>query len=60
MPPRVFSTLTSPIVFEAWLLTLWRSSRFAGMTSLRVVLRVGSLEEEYNRIGDTWEDSIRD
>lgn len=49
MPPRVFSILTSPIVFDAWLLTFLRSSRFAGMTSLKVDLRSGSLEEEYDR-----------
>lgn len=47
MPPRVFSTLTSPMTAELWDLTFLRSSRFSGMTSLRVVLRSGSEEDEY-------------
>ena len=46
MPPRVFSTLISPIFLSAWLLTFLSSSRFAGMISLSVLLRSGSLEEE--------------
>ena len=46
IPPNVFSTLTSPIVLLAWLLTFLSSSRFAGMASLRVVLRSGSEAEE--------------
>ena len=46
MPPRMFSTLTSPIVLLAWLLTFLSSSRFAGMTSLKVALRSGSEVEE--------------
>lgn len=49
MPPKVFSTLTSPNFLSAWLLTCLRSSRFSGMTCLRVVLRSGSDEEEYGR-----------
>lgn len=49
MPPRVFSTLTSPMTLSEWALTFFRSSRLAGMTCLRVVLRSGSEEEEYWR-----------
>lgn len=49
MPPSVFSTLTSPIILLAWLLTLLSNSRFAGIISLRVVLRSGSGAEEYVR-----------
>ena len=52
MPPRVFSTMTSAIFLFAWLLTFLRSSRFAGMTSLSVVLRSGSEAEEYDRSKD--------
>ena len=49
MPPNVFSTLTSPIFLLAWLLTCFTNSRLAGMTSLRVVFRSGSADEEYGR-----------
>ena len=49
MPPRVFSTLTCPIVLSTCCLTFLRSSRFAGMTSFSVVLRFGSAVEELDR-----------
>lgn len=45
MPPRVFSTLTSPIFLSACVLTFFSSSRLAGMTLARVSLRSGSEEE---------------
>jgi len=47
IPPKVFSTLTSPIVVLPCFFTFWSSSRFAGMTSFKVVLRSGSFEDEY-------------
>ena len=56
MPPSVFSTLTSPIVLLAWLLTFLRSSRFAGIASFKVVLRSGSEAEENFRIEGVAED----
>lgn len=48
MPPRVFSTLTSPMTLDECALTFFRSSRLAGMTLFSVVLRSGS-EVEYWR-----------
>lgn len=47
----VFSILTSPIVLFPWLFNFLRSSLFAGITSLRVVLRSGSEAEEYVLVG---------
>ena len=44
--------MTSAIFLFAWLLTFLRSSRFAGITSLSVVLRSGSEAEEYDRSKD--------
>ena len=38
------------MVLEAWLFNFLRSSRLAGIASLRVVLRSGSIEEEYRRV----------
>lgn len=35
----------------AWLFTFFKSSRLAGITSLKVDLRSGSAEEEYDREG---------
>ena len=50
MPPRVFSTLTSPsILLPCSVLTFFNSSRFAGMISFNVDLRSSSSEEEYAR-----------
>ena len=42
IPPSVFSILTSPMTLSLCALTFLRSSRFAGMTSLSVSLRLGS------------------
>lgn len=49
MPPMACPTWTSPITLSERLLTFLKSSRFAGMTSFRVVFRSGSLDVEYAR-----------
>lgn len=51
MPPRVFSTFSSPITLLLCAFTFLRSSRFAGMASFSVVLRSGSEAEAYVRHG---------
>lgn len=46
MPPRVFSTLTSPSFLSLWALTFFSSSRFSGRTFWKVSFSEGSDEEE--------------
>jgi hypothetical protein len=45
IPPRVFSTLTLPMLLAPWALTFLSSSRLAGMTLASVSFRVGSVAD---------------
>src|ERR1700722_7604840 len=49
MPPMTWETVTSPILVSPFALTCFKSSRFSGMISRRVVFRSGSAEEERRR-----------